>query len=181
MPLSDELRSLLMDPRQTSILRSRAERVLRNPVTIFTEGDILASWTPVVGRELARELLDALAFNEKLDQEELAIVGELALIAEDCYRAWSADLDTDGREWRQATWSYTERRGARSMLLHVARWDGGVVEVRASSEGLGRLLRRLAEAQRDWVGKGCTLDRDALEAARDLIDEALQAATEEEE
>ena len=124
MPISDELRSLLADPRQTTMLRERAERVFQKPITLFTEADVLAAWAPLTTRDLARELLDALAFAERLDPEELALIGELAMVAEDCYRAWSADLDTDGAEWRQVAWSYTERRGHRSMVLHVSRWDG---------------------------------------------------------
>ena len=36
-----------------------------------------------IARELARELLDALAFVERLDSEEFALVGELALIGEE--------------------------------------------------------------------------------------------------
>ncbi len=172
MALSDELRSLLADPRQTTMLRERAERVFAKPVTLFTEADVLAAWAPLMTRELARELLDALAFAERLDPEELALVGELALVAEDCYRAWSADLDTDGAEWRQITWSYTERRGHRSMVLHVSRWDGEVVRVRTSPEGLGRLIQRLAEAQREWASQGGAIDGDAIQHARELLDVA---------
>jgi hypothetical protein len=172
MALSDELRSLLADPRQTTMLRERAERVFAKPITLFTEADVLAAWAPLMTRELARELLDALAFAERLDPEELALVGELALVAEDCYRAWSADLDTDGAEWRQITWSYTERRGHRSMVLHVSRWDGQVVRVRTSPEGLGRLIQRLAEAQREWASNGGAIDGDAIQHARELLDEA---------
>ena len=106
------------------------------PITIFSEGDILGAWAPVIGPELARELLNTLAFSERLDKEEFALVGELALIAEDCYRAWSAEVDTDGAEWRQVQWSYTERNDHRSMVLHIGRWDGELVEVRTSAEGL---------------------------------------------
>ncbi|MDX6376757.1 MAG: hypothetical protein QOE98_1060, partial [Gaiellaceae bacterium] len=91
MAISDELRDLLGDPRSAAMLRERAERVLRTPITIFSEGDILGAWAPVIGPELARELLNTLAFSERLDKEEFALVGELALIAEDCYRAWSAE------------------------------------------------------------------------------------------
>ena len=56
MPISDSLRDLLGDPRSAAMLRDRAERVLRLPITIFTEGDILRAWSPVIGPELAREL-----------------------------------------------------------------------------------------------------------------------------
>ena len=97
------------------------------PITIFSEGDILRAWAPVIGPELARELLNALAFSERLDKEEFALVGELALIGEDCYRAWSAEVDTDGAEWREVQWSYTERNEHRTMLLHIGRWDGELV------------------------------------------------------
>ncbi len=133
---------------------------------------MLAAWAPLTTRDLARELLDALAFAERLDAEEFALVGELAMVAEDCYRAWSADLDTDGAEWRQVAWSYTERRGHRSMVLHVSRWDGEVVRVRTSPEGLGRLIQRLSEAQREWAANGGAIDADAVSHARDLLDEA---------
>lgn len=172
MAISDELRSVLADPRQTTMLRERAERVFTKPITLFTEADVLAAWAPLMSRDLARELLDALAFAERMDAEELALVGELALVAEDCYRAWSADLDTDGAEWRQLAWSYTERRGHRSMLLHVSRWDGDVISLRTSPEGLGRLIQRLAEAQREWAAQGGAIDTDAVQQARDLLDEA---------
>jgi hypothetical protein len=172
MPISDELRSLLADPRQTTMLRERAERVFQKPITLFTEADVLAAWAPLTTRDLARELLDALAFAERLDAEELALIGELALVAEDCYRAWSADLDTDGAEWRQVAWSYTERRGHRSMVLHISRWDGEVASVRTSPEGLGRLIQRLAEAQREWAANGGSIDVDAVAHARDLLEEA---------
>lgn len=176
MPLSDELRETLSDPRQAGMLRGRAERVFAEGFTLFTEGDVIAAWTPLVGRRIARELLDALAFVERLDDEETALLGELTLIAEDCYRAWSTELDTDGREWRQVQWSYTERRRHRSMLLHIARWDAAVVELRSSSDGLGRLLRRLAEAQLDFVDRGGAPDAEELRRTRDLIDDALRAA-----
>ena len=49
MAISDELRDLLGDPRSAEMLRERAERVLRMPITIFSEGDILGAWTPVIG------------------------------------------------------------------------------------------------------------------------------------
>jgi hypothetical protein len=179
MALSDELRQTLAEPRQASMLRSRAERILGRSITLFSEGDIIAAWTPLIGRDLARELMDNLAFAERLDTEEFALIGELALIAEDCYRAWSADLDTDGREWRQVQWSYTERRGHRSMVLHVCRWDGQVLDVRTSPEGLARLIHRLCEAQREWVAKGGTIDEEALAGARELLDETADAASEE--
>jgi hypothetical protein len=173
MAMSDELRALLADPRTAGMLRERADRVLRTPVTIFTEGDILGSWVPVIGPELARELLNTLAFSERLDKEEFALVGELALIAEDCYRAWSAEVDTDGAEWRQVQWSYTERNDHRSMLLHVGRWDGELVQVRTSGEGLSRLIRRLCQAQAEWAEKGGKLDASELERASTLLSETL--------
>ncbi len=175
MAMSDELRALLADPRAAGMLRERAERVLRTPVTIFTEGDLLGSWVPVIGPELARELLNTLAFSERLDKEEFALVGELALIAEDCYRAWSAEVDTDGAEWRQVQWSYTERNDHRSMLIHVGRWDGDLVQVRTSGEGLSRLIRRLCQAQAEWVGKGGKIDRGELERSNGLLEETLDA------
>ena len=50
MPISDSLRDLLGDPRSAAMLRERAERVLRQPITIFSEGDILRAWAPVIGR-----------------------------------------------------------------------------------------------------------------------------------
>jgi hypothetical protein len=174
--MTEDLRSLLADPRLASMLRERAERVLKNPITIFTEGDVLAAWQPLIGAEQARELLNTLAFVEKLDREEFALIGELALIAEDCYRAWSAEVDTDGAEWRQVQWSYTERNDHRSMLLHVGRWDGGVVEIRTSAEGLSRLIRRLCQAQREFAGKGGGVDAPELHKASALIEEALDAA-----
>lgn len=174
MAISDELRDLLGDPRSAAMLRERAERVLRMPITIFSEGDILGAWTPVIGPELARELLNTLAFSERLDKEEFALVGELALIAEDCYRAWSAEVDTDGAEWRQVQWSYTERNDHRSMVLHIGRWDGELVEVRTSAEGLSRLIRRLSQAQAEWTRKGGKIDSGELERASTLIDEALE-------
>jgi len=179
MALSETLRALLTDPRQAGMLRDRAERVLQRGITLFTEGDIIAAWTPLVTRDVARELLDTLAFVERLDQEEFALVGELALIGEDCYRAWSAELDTDGAEWRQVQWSYTERRGHRSMLLHVGRWDGDVVKVRTSPEGLGRLIRRLAQAQEEFAENGGAVDEAELREARDLIASALERAAEQ--
>ena len=174
MPISDSLRDLLGDPRSAAMLRDRAERVLRLPITIFTEGDILRAWAPVIGPELARELLNALAFSERLDKEEFALVGELALIGEDCYRAWSAEVDTDGAEWREVQWSYTERNEHRTMLLHIGRWDGELVEVRTSAEGLSRLIRRLSQAQAEWTRKGGKIDSGELERASTLIDEALE-------
>ena len=158
------------------MLRERADRVLRNPVTIFTEGDILAAWSPLVGAELARELLNTLAFVERLDREEFALIGELALIAEDCYRAWSAEVDTDGAEWRQVQWSYTERNDHRSMLIHVGRWDGEVAAIRTSGEGLSRLIRRLCQAQREFAGKGGAIDEAELSKALGLIEETIAAA-----
>jgi hypothetical protein len=179
MPLSDALRGMLSDPRQAPMLRERAERVLARPITLFTEGDIIAAWSPLITRDLARELLDALAFVERLDGEEFALVGELALIGEDCYRAWSAELDTDGAEWRQIQWSYTERRGHRSMLLHVGRWDGEVVQVRTSPEGLGRLIRRLCQAQEEFAEGGGAVDEGELRDARDLLERALEHAADE--
>ena len=45
-----ELRGLLGDPRSAAMLRERADRVLRFPITIFTEGDILGAWSPEIGR-----------------------------------------------------------------------------------------------------------------------------------
>ena len=179
MVLSDVLRSHLSDPRQAPMLRERAERILARPVTIFTEGDILAAWTPLTGVDVARELLNVLAFVERLDPEELALCGELALIAEDCYRAWSAEVDTDGAEWRQLQWSYTERNDHRSMVIHVGRWDGEVAEIRTSSEGLSRLIRRLCQAQREFAGKGGVIDTTELHSASAILDETLEAAERE--
>ena len=176
MPISDSLRDLLGDPRSAAMLRERAERVLRLPITIFSEGDILRAWAPVIGPELARELLNSLAFSERLDKEEFALVGELALIAEDCYRAWSAEVDTDGAEWRQVQWSYTERNEHRTMLLHIGRWDGELVQLRTSAEGLGRLIRQLTQAQAEWARKGGKVDSGELERASALIDEALETS-----
>ncbi len=173
MAISDELRGLLSDPRQASMLRERADRVLRAPVTIFTEGDIIAAWSPLVGADLSRELLNSLAFAERLDREEFALIGELALIAEDCYRAWSAEVDTDGAEWRQLQWSYTERNDHRSMLVQVGRWDGEVAAIRTSGEGLSRLIRRLCQAQREFATKGGAFDNDELARALNLIAETI--------
>lgn len=169
MSMSDELRATLSDPRTAGMLRDRAERILRRPVSLFTESDLLNAWTPVVSRELARELIDALAFSERLDQEEAALIGELALVAEDVYRAWSAELDTDGAEWRNVQWSFTERRGHKSIVLHINRWDGEVIRVRSSGHGLARLLRRLAEAQAEFSEKGALIDDDELGLAIDLL------------
>ncbi len=173
MAMSDELRATLSDPRTAGMLRERAERILRREISLFTESDLLNAWTPVVGRELGRELIDALAFAERLDQEETALIGELALVAEDVYRAWSAELDTDGAEWRNVQWSFTERRGHKSIVLHVNRWDGEVIQIRSSGHGLGRLLRRLAEAQVDFAEKGAMLDEDELGLAIGLLARAL--------
>ena len=117
------------------------------PITIFSEGDILGAWTPVIGPRAGPRAAEHAGVRERLDKEEFALVGELALIAEDCYRAWSAEVDTDGAEWRQVQWSYTERNDHRSMVLHIGRWDGELVEVRTSAEGLSRLIRRLSQAQ----------------------------------
>ncbi len=180
MSLSTELREFLADPRQTAMLRSRADRVFARPITMFSEFDLISSWTPVAGRDLARELLDALAFLERLDVEEVALCGELALIGEDCYRAWSYEIDTDGAEWRLIQWSYTERRGQRTILLHIMRWDGQVAEIRTSPSGLGRLLRRLAQLQLEAAARD-DIDADELREARDLIDQALEAAQREPE
>jgi hypothetical protein len=175
MPMSDELRAALADPRLASMLRERAERVFRVPVTIFTEGDILAVWDPLVGAELARELMNTLAYTEQLTREEFALVGELSLLHEDCYRAWSAEVDTDGADWRQIQWSYTERNDHRSMLLHIARWDGQVVQVRTSSDGLSRLIHQLCMAQREFATKGGHVDAVQLHKASALIDDALES------
>jgi hypothetical protein len=174
--MTEDLRGALADPRLASMLRERAERVLLRPITIFTEADILAAWYPLVGAQLARELMNTLAFVERLDREEFALVGELALLHEDCYRAWSAEVDTDGAEWRAVEWSYNERNDHRSMLLHVQRWDGEVVEVRSSAEGLSRLIRRLCQAQREFAARGGPVDAAELHKASALIDEALDAA-----
>ena len=178
MAMSEELRGLLADPRQAAMLRDRADRVLRaGPISIFTEGDVLTAWAPVCGSpELARELLNTLAFIERLDQEEFALIGELALIAEDCYRAWSAEVDTDGAEWRQLQWSYTERNDHRSLLIHVARWDGQVVEIRTSGDGLSRLIRRLCQAHREFASKGGSVDEQELHKVSALIEETLELA-----
>ena len=176
MAISRELRTTLSDPRQAAMLRERAERIFARGITLFTEGDLIAAWAPLVTRRVARDLLDTLAFAERLEDEEYALLGELTVIAEECYRAWSTELDTDGREWRQIQWSYTERRRHRSTLLHVARWDGTVVEFRSSPEGLGRLIRRLAESQLDSAERGGAVDLDELLKARELLEEAVEAA-----
>ena len=176
MPMSADLRGLLTDPRLAAMLRERAERVLRPPITIFSEGDILSAWAPVISGDLSRELLNTLAFSEKLDREEFALIGELALIAEDCYRAWSAEVDTDGAEWRQLQWSYTERNDHRSMLIHIARWDGEVAEIRTSAEGLSRLIRRLCQAQHEFAAKGGAVEVAELHKASALIDDTLEAS-----
>ena len=167
---------MLSDPRQAAMLRERAERIFAGGITLFTEGDVIAAWAPLLSRDLARDLLDTLAFAERLEDEEYALLGELTMISEECYRAWSAELDTDGREWRQLQWSYTERRRHRSTLLHVARWDGEVVEFRSSPEGLARLIRRLAESQLDSVERGGAVDLEELVKARELLEEAAEAA-----
>ena len=167
---------MLSDPRQAAMLRERAERIFAGGITLFTEGDVIAAWAPLLSRDLARDLLDTLAFAERLEDEEYALLGELTMISEECYRAWSAELDTDGREWRQLQWSYTERRRHRSTLLHVARWDGEVVEFRSSPEGLARLIRRLAESQLDSVERGGAVDLEELVRARELLEEAAEAA-----
>jgi hypothetical protein len=71
-------------------------------------------------------------------------------------------------------WSYTERNDHRSMVLHIGRWDGELVEVRTSAEGLSRLIRRLSQAQAEWTRKGGKIDSGELERASTLIDEALE-------
>jgi hypothetical protein len=58
------------------------------------------------------------------------------------------------------------------MVVHVSRWDGNVVRVRTSPEGLGRLIQRLSEAQREWASQGGSIDADAIQHARDLLEEA---------
>ena len=47
-----------------------------------------------------------------------------------------------------------------------------MVRVRTSPEGLGRLIQRLSEAQREWAANGGAIDADAVSHARDLLEEA---------
>ena len=64
----------------------------------------------------------------------------------------------------------------RSMLIHVARWDGQVVEVRTSGDGLSRLIRRLCQAHREFAAKGGSVDVAELHKASTLVDETLELA-----
>jgi hypothetical protein len=73
-------------------------------------------------------------------------------------------------------WSYTERNEHRTMLLHIGRWDGELVQLRTSAEGLGRLIRQLTQAQAEWARKGGKVDSGELERASALIDEALETS-----
>ena len=150
MPISDELRALLGDPRRRRCCgsgpsgSSQADHDLQRG---RHAGGLVAGDGARPGPRAA----DTLAFSRAPRQGG----ARARRRARDDGGGLLPRVVGRGRHRRRrvapGAWSYTERRGHRSMVLHICRWDGEVVEVRTSAEGLSRLIRRLSEAQREWT------------------------------
>ena len=176
MPISDEPPRPARRPALGGHApRTRRARAAAADHDLHARATSCGAWAPVIGPELARELLNALAFSERLDKEEFALVGELALIA----RGLLPRLVGRGRHRRRRV----ARRcsGRTPSATSTARWCSTSAAGTASSSrcarpprASARLIRRLTQAQAEWARKGGKIDSGELERASALIDEALE-------